>query len=92
MHKVADHDQRPLEASFDLAPWEYRKVELCVETVALGSAAGQATGDLAFWASPAIASRVMVATSAEGDAGLEGLTPEEVEARLEHLRAMGYVN
>ena len=90
--EVAGNDGRWHEASFDLAPWEYRKVELCVETVALGSAAGQATGDLAFWASPAIASRAVVATAAEGDAELEGLTPEEVEVRRDHLKAMGYVN
>ena len=53
--EVGADDEQWQEASFELGRWEYQKVELCVQTTALGSAAGQPTAELAFWSSPRIA-------------------------------------
>ena len=39
-----------------------------------------------------ISSQVMEAATGEEALSLEGLTPEEVEVRRDHLKAMGYVN
>ena len=90
--EVGADDEKWPEVSFDLEPWEYRTVELCVQTKAVGSAVGQPTAELAFWVSPRISSRVVDAASGEEDLSLEGHTPEEAEVRRDHLKAMGYVN
>ncbi len=82
-------DAGPRRRSFDLAEHALEWVELCVETTA--SPALGATEPFAYWLTPAI--------SSGGGAGVErpaevpdGLTPEELAVRKEHLEALGYVD
>ena len=90
--QIGPEDEPWHQQTLDLDRYSYRSVELCVETEALGPLAGGATEELAFWESPGIASRGMEEVAAGEEAGVEGLSEEEIEVRRKHLRAMGYVN
>lgn len=76
-------------AAVDLSDWAYRRQELCLRLSEEGLEDGQV--GLAAWGAPLLSSgRDRALRELEREA--EQLTPEELEVRREHLRAMGYVN
>ncbi len=79
------------ERTLGLAALAFHLVELCVELTEEGLEGRAKPGTLAHWGSPSLAAG-REPDEADGDETPEDLTPEELEVRLEHLRAMGYVN
>jgi hypothetical protein len=83
------------ERTIPLDAYGLRAVELCVEID--GGAAGPAKGGrFAFWEQPFIATALDVARAREGPEGddddrTHDLTPEELEVRRKHLKALGYI-
>ncbi len=91
-------DRVPLKKKIDertrtlgLEPWATRPVEMCVVTEGVGRGGGEAAERVAFWESPLIRPGDLFEEPAEVELAAEDLTPEEAEARREHLRTLGYV-
>ena len=83
------------ERTIPLDAYGLRAVELCVE-IEGGTAGGGKSGRFAFWEQPLIATALDVARAREGpdgddDDGAHDLTPEELEVRRKHLKALGYI-
>jgi len=74
--------------TLDLTERALARVEMCVHAERLDGAGR--TEDFAYWTQPLIAAGPR--DDATADAAVDGLTPEEIEARAEHLRALGYVD
>jgi hypothetical protein len=86
----------------DLTSFGNRRTRVCLWTEALGSGAGpgsgprsgEATESYAYWTNPRIRAANDVRhliIAGEEDEAAEDLTAEEQEVRMEHLRALGYV-
>ena len=77
----------------DVGDHAYKKVDLCVSTVRVDNPESDASVDFAYWGNP-----VVVSTSNPQSSGSEApqldsdLTPEELEAQQEHLKALGYLD
>jgi len=53
----------------------------------------QATEPFAYWSNPIVTTAdTPIAVSTGAETSIEGLTDEEIEVRMEHLRALGYVD
>jgi len=79
------------EVVLDLAPYGLRSVNLCVEVVATTPEPEEDLGDCVFWQEPRVLPAGGALATPEAD-DLGELNQEELEARLEHLRALGYVD
>ncbi len=79
------------EQTVDLARFAHRRVRLCVITHPVDRPDGFPTEEFSFWSDPAIYQDLE--RDASQPAGeLPHLTPEELDARREHLEALGYIN
>ncbi len=77
--------------SIGLEAWAGRRVVMCVVTEGVGRGGGGVAERAAFWESP----RIRPGDGSgepEVELAAEDLTPEELEARREHLKTLGYVN
>ncbi|MDX1500768.1 MAG: arylsulfotransferase family protein [Thermoanaerobaculia bacterium] len=77
--------------NLDLAEHSLRWVELCVATEILSPSPGGDAGSFAFWEVPYIQPGGAAVESEQPDS-LQPLTPEELAARQQHLRTLGYVD
>jgi hypothetical protein len=78
------------EQTLDLSPFALRWATLCVRTEEVGAEEGSPTEPLAFWSNP----HIRQADDADQQAQEfeeAALTPEELDAQREHLRALGYI-
>ena len=75
----------------DLSEYGHRTVRLCVESKAVGILDGEPTEEFVYWANPRIRAANDVRNRADAEDEIDDLTPEELEVRLEHLKALGYV-
>jgi hypothetical protein len=83
---------------------DYKWLKLCVETSEEGAAKETPTEEFAFWNGPRITSGDTVELTSTDDSTADDLTgnltgdltgdltDEELEVRLQHLEALGYVN
>ena len=86
----------------DLRPYTHQRVSLCAHTEALGGGIPSQTEKFAFWEAPRVARWPRLDLSGveaeamledrEQQKYLEDLTQEEQEVRMEHLKALGYVD
>jgi hypothetical protein len=87
-----DSDAGWRQESIDMSEFADRFVELCVETERL-HAPDAATESFAFWEQPSWdVPRLYEDPPLADDESLQDLTDEEIEARRQHLRTMGYVD
>ncbi len=84
-------DPRRHERSFDLAPYANQWLRLCVETARPGTPE-TATESFAYWVNPEISPAGGLDGEEPPAETPNGLTPEELEVRKEHLEALGYVD
>jgi hypothetical protein len=64
---------------------------LCVESKAVGGSEGEPTEEFVYWTNPRIRAANDVRNLADPEEEIDDQTPEEREVRLEHLKALGYV-
>ncbi len=91
-------DRVPLKKKIDqrtrtlgIESWAGLAVEMCVVTEGVGRGGGAAAERLAFWESPLILAGDLFEAAPAAELEDQELTPEEAEARREHLRTLGYV-
>jgi hypothetical protein len=77
--------------TMDLAEYGHRTVRLCVESKAVGGSEGEPTEEFVYWTNPRIRAANDVRNLADPEEEIDDQTPEEREVRLEHLKALGYV-
>ena len=84
--------ETPRSRTVDLDRFAFQRVELCVVTEEADDPEAPTEG-LAYWHNPVISPGVdLGARGAQGQAPPADLSPEELDVRREHLRALGYVN
>jgi len=83
------------ERAISLAAYSLQTVEICVEIDGGAESARSRRERFAYWEQPDVDSataRPRLAENGDDDATPRDLTPEELEVRRQHLKALGYVN
>jgi len=82
------------ERAIPLDAYAGQAVELCVEVDGGKEPTARKADRFAFWDQPMIVTPLDLARAQEGDDGDDdphGMTPEELEVRRKHLKALGYI-